>query len=70
MMVKDFDFLNHLDLTHVFHTFFFFFLHFGVFLPKKSWIIMLLYLNDIEMSVYLYVHGCEVKKNVKFPLIF
>jgi hypothetical protein len=31
---------------------------------------MLLYLNDIEMSVYLYVHGCEVKKNVKFPLIF
>jgi len=30
---------------------------------------MLLYLNDIEMNECLYVHGCEVKKNVKFPLI-
>jgi hypothetical protein len=40
-----------------------FFLHFVDFLPqKKHWIIMLLYVNDIEMSECLYVHGCEVKK--------
>jgi hypothetical protein len=26
----------------------------------------MLYLEDIEMSECLYVHECEVKKNVKF----